>query len=666
MKNLLHPLRNWSVPVFAALAAASLSGAMVPTEWRHRQEFTVAAPGLVRVALPDATFDAALPDLSDLRLLDPSGRETALLLDQPPAPIARMVRPVSFESRLDGGVTVLTLATGTSDPLTAVALETPHPHFLRAVKIEVSADGSIWSTLDQGVPLFRQWGAEKLNLALRDRTAAWIRLSVHGSPLPFTGASLTLSAGAATDPMLTGARIAAREEFAGETVLTLALDGRHVPLASLEFDTPEPLFMRRVTVTVRDVRDLVSSERIVGSGTVYRVALDGSPARAELDLRLDHTPLTRELLVHIHNGDSAPLSVTNVQLKRRPVSLLFMAPAGGPYALLSGNAQATTPRYDLAAFAGDLRAASAASVTPGPLQDMPGYAPRASLAEAPLPDVPLVGAPLDAKDWTRRKPAEITSPGVQELELDPAALAGSRGDFGDLRLLRAGNQIPYILERPDLARSLSLSAELAPDPKRPTVSIWRVKLPHASLPLLRLALASDTALFQRQFRIYEKVAATDGRTYEHTLASGAWHRTPDPGSARVRVFDLEDRLRTDALFIETDNGDNPPILLSALKAEHAVVRLIFKTVETDGFLLAYGNPSAAAPRYDLSLVAMKLLTAGRTPARLGLEESAPEGSGRGALRHLKGGVVFWGALALVVVVLLVVVARLLPKPTTPG
>lgn len=664
MKNPLHPFRNLGLLTVLG-ATITGSAALVPTEWRHRQELTVATPGLVRVTLPDATFDAARPDLADLRLLDPAGRETALLPDQPPIPVARTVRPATFGVRLGEGGTVITLATGTDNPLAAVSLETPHPHFLRAAKIETSADGSAWTVVDEGVPLFRQWGAEKLGFALGDRSAAWIRLTVGGAALPFTGATLALAAGPAAAPAPVGARIAARDEFAGETVLTLDLDGRHAPLVALELDTPEPLFMRRVTVSVRDVRDLVSSERTVGAGTLYRVAVDGAPARAQPGLDFNHQPLTRELLVHIHNGDSLPLAVTGIRLKRQPVSLLFLAPVAGRYLLLSGNPQAGTPRYDLAAFAGDLRVAEATAVTPGPLEEMPGYQPQASLAEAPLPDVPLVGAPLDTQGWTHRKPVAITAPGVQELELDPAALAGARTDFADLRLLRAGNQIPYLLEHPALARSLALTPEPAPDARRPAVSIWRLKLPHAGLPLPRLALASDTPLFERHFRIYEKVTAGDGRAHEHTLASGAWSRTPEPGSSRTRVFDLSGRPGTDTLFLETDNGDNPAITLTGVKAEHAVVRLVFKAAETDGFFLAYGNPQAAAPRYDLGLVARKLLTAGRADARLGAEESDPEGFARGVLRHLKGGVAFWGALALVVVVLLVVVARLLPKPGTP-
>ena len=81
----------------------------------------------------------------------------------------------------------------------------------------------------------------------------------------------------------------------------------------------------------------------------------------------------------------------------------------------------------------------------------------------------------------------------------------------------------------------------------------------------------------------------------------------------------------------------------------------------DGFTLAYGNRTATAPRYDLSMVAVKLLTASRSGVQLDAPQSAPaDDSGRFA--GIKVGYLFWGALALVVVVLLVAVAKLLPKP----
>ncbi|HMD62139.1 MAG TPA: DUF3999 family protein [Opitutaceae bacterium] len=664
MKRTLFPSLSRPAVILAFLAANSCP-ALAPTEWQHRQALNVAAPGLVRVDLTAASFDAALPDQEDLRITDAAGREIALLLDRPPAQAARVFRPSSVEVKLEAGTTRVTIATGTAEKLSSVSLETPSPFFLRAAGVETSDNGSDWTLLDQGIPIFREWGAERLDLPLGRRSAAYVRVTIfdnRGAPLPITGARVLSVAAPAPGAVPVGARISSRDEFAGETVLTVALDGRNLPLAVLGLDTREPLFMRRVSVAVREVRDAIPGERIIGSGTIFRVALDGARPREQLELPLSFAPATREILVHIHNGDSPPLSIDAVQLKRQPLNLLFMAPSAGTYTLLSGNPQAEAPHYDLAAFAGELRGATAAAVVPGAVEDAPDYHPRESLGSPPMPDVPLTGAPLDARDWAFRRTLLIAGPGVQELELDIGALAGSRPDFGDLRLLREGNQIPYVLEQPGLARSLDLPPETSADPKRPTVSTWSIRLPRAGLPVRSVVLASTTSLFQRQFRIFEKRASDDGNPYEYTLASGLWSRTPEPGVPGNRVFSLQDRVHADTLWIETDNGDNPAIALGSVQVVYPVVRLVFKVAETDGFELAYGNKSANAPVYDLSLVAVRLLTSSRAAAHTAAEES--RGGARNPFAGINGGIVFWGALALVVVALLFVVARLLPKP--PG
>ena len=72
---------------------------------------------------------------------------------------------------------------------------------------------------------------------------------------------------------------------------------------------------------------------------------------------------------------------------------------------------------------------------------------------------------------------------MQELELDPAALARARWDYADVRLLRGANQVPYLLERPNLSRALNLEAAMVPDAKHPSVSVWRLTLPQAGLPV---------------------------------------------------------------------------------------------------------------------------------------------------------------------------------------
>jgi hypothetical protein len=122
-------------------------------------------------------------------------------------------------------------------------------------------------------------------------------------------------------------------------------------------------------------------------------------------------------------------------------------------------------------------------------------------------------------------------------------------------------------------------------------------------------------------------------------------------------------MSTDTLWVETDNGDNPAIALGTAQAVYPVVRLVFKVAETDGFALAYGNRAANAPRYDLGLVAGRLLTSSRATSRIWAPTRRSPGA-RNPFAGINGGVVFWGALALVVAALLVTVARLLPKP--PG
>jgi hypothetical protein len=167
-------------------------------------------------------------------------------------------------------------------------------------------------------------------------------------------------------------------------------------------------------------------------------------------------------------------------------------------------------------------------------------------------------------------------------------------------------------------------------------------------------------LFQRRFRVFEKLTDRNGGTYELTLSSGDWSRTPEPGVPTTRVFEISERAHTDTLWIETNNGDNPAVTLGPVQAIYPVSRLIFRTGETGGISLVYGNPQASAPRYDLSLVAVRLLTAPRNGAKLDPDEPNSHPA-KDLFAGLSGGPIFWGALGLVVVVLLAVVAKLLPK-----
>lgn len=84
-----------------------------------------------------------------------------------------------------------------------------------------------------------------------------------------------------------------------------------------------------------------------------------------------------------------------------------------------------------------------------------------------------------------------------------------------------------------------------------------------------------------------------------------------------------------------------------------------KLTDSAPLFLYYGNPEVPAPDYDLRLVRNELLSADSQSAELGNEEllklQPPDQQAIGA-----GSPWLWAALAGVVVVLLVIVAKLLP------
>ena len=69
------------------------------------------------------------------------------------------------------------------------------------------------------------------------------------------------------------------------------------------------------------------------------------------------------------------------------------------------------------------------------------------------------------------------------------------------------------------------------------------------------------------------------------------------------------------------------------------------------------------PHYDLTLVAGDLLKAERRTVTAAQEENlSPKGSLVGQTLTGSTRYIFWGALALVVIVLLAIMSRFLPKP----
>ena len=649
--------------MFLILAVLSLNAAGLPADWQREQPFNLATSGLVKLSLPVETLDAARPALEDLRLYDDAGNELPYLIEHP-APVLKIVKNVkSFHVSLNPNNTVIVLETGLTQPLDSVTLETPAGNFLKPVRVEGSTDLKRWQTLEQGQPVFRQPdGASRLHVSFPAGAWPWLRLTVDDQrtpAIPFTGARIHVAVTEPAPSEQLPVTITERDENPGETRVALNLGAANLNITAVQVETAEPLFTRRVTIAVPQISEDAVREQTIGQGVIYRIAVEGQAASENILVPLDSLVRSHELLLFIHNQDSPPLPIAAVRDERRPVYLVFLARQAGTYHLLTGNGHCAAPSYDLAALSMNLKAVAVAPVKLPPPVNNPDYRP----AEV-LPGIEQTGAALDVTAWKYRKPVNISHAGAQQLELDLDVLGHAQPDLRDLRLLHGSNQVPYIVERTSISRSLTPVVTATNDTKDLTLSRWVMKMPQANLPVTRLSCLTRTTLFQRDVTLYEVLTDEQGEKYRHNLSSASWIQKPDRKS-REFFLNFDNSPQSDTLFLETHNGDNPPIELENFQLFYPVTRVLFKAASGDEIFLYYGNPRVDSPRYDLSLVAGQLLAADKAPAVLAAEQQLRKSSWREHEIPGTGGVVFWGILALVVVVLLFIISRLLPKSPPP-
>ena len=642
----------------AGVSADGAAPAEFPAAWRYAQSLPIAQRGLHKVSLPLDTLTRARPALEDLRLLDPSGHEVPYLLERPARPLPSSRTPRALQVTLEAESTTLSIETGIAQPLTGLSLQTPAADFLKAVRIEGSTDGTTWRLLAQGQPVFRErHGANQLRVGFP--AGEWLRLRVtlddrRSSRIPVTGVLLHTRplAEAATEPV--EVRILQRSEEPGLTRLLLRMPGPNVPLAELSLETPEPLFSRALTLTQQDLAESEIRESIIAQHTVYRVAVGGRPPTQSLGLPVDLPVGSRDLLLTVRNGDNPPLALTAVRARRRPVYLTFLATQAGAFSLLSGNGEASAPAYDLASLKMALQGARLVMAPPGTLTENSGFR-----GHDPLLALGAAGTPLDLSGWQYRKSVQVGEAGVQRLELELDVLSRAAPSLDDLRLIRENRQIPFVLERTSAVSSVTPALTRVSDPKRATVSRWQVRLPARTAAISQLSCNTPAPYFRREVRLSVERSDERGVARAWLLASATWTRPPGgkpvPLSLRLAGFP-----ETDTLFLEIEDGDNAPLPLAEVQAWYPLSRLLFPSPASTGTLLYYGNPKAAAPQYDIQVLAPTLMAAAKVQATAGPEEALqPRAADQRA--PAPAGWIFWGVLALVVLALLAIVARLFPK-----
>jgi hypothetical protein len=633
-----------------ALAAAVLLQIAQPDHWRTAQEVVVARPGTIAVPLPIETLDAALPDLEDLRVVDPSGAEVPWTLERPPQPLPDARTAASVRTFLHEGSTEVVIRSGLEDAVSRIELEIASSDFVKAARVEEADDGRAWILLRDDEPLFVvPQGARKTWIDLPPGRRAHLRVTLNdrrSAPVPVTGVRIVPAAPAppATEPIAVD--IVDRREELGRTRVLLRFPGRHARLAEVSVDTPEPVFARRA--------ELVVDQRPLAEGTLHRTRIDGRAPVEERSLPVDVRLPGRDALLLLHHGSSPPLRAETIRARVRPVRIYFAAASAGAYRLLAGNPAARAPRYDVAALGEP--GAGQTVVTPGPLRVNAAWTP-----EEPLPGLMPAGAPLDVSAWRYRKDVTLGPGEVHELELDLDVLSDADPSGADLRLLRGGVQVPYLRAEALRVHSLTPKVERMERGDARTTSRWSLTFPRPRLPLRRISCQAKDPLFQREVRLVEEFRDALGATHRVTVAQAAWSRIPERPAERLDLS-LDGTRRNERLILEIDDGDNPPLTLDSFSAEVATSRLIFKSPSQPGLSLHYGNPRVSPPHYDLVLASSELSVAHKSPATLSSSRPQPASERRERESEPFGSVYLWIVLGVLTLTLLAVIIRVLPTP----
>lgn len=613
-----------------ALSLLALGATASPDLFRFSRPVT-AAPGWARLVLPDDVLDACRPGLPDLRLYDASGREVPWALEErvASAPARFAFRNVE---RLPGVETTAIVDRGARPALARSAmLAVDGEEYMKPVSIESSDDARTWRPFAKGsVFSTRLATSTTLRFAANDRR--WWRFRFddrNGDPV---APREVVVAGEEPEAGITREIPLALSAAAGGSVLTATLPAANLGVVAIRLEASSPAYSRDVRVSERIFFRGEVSRRLIGEGVISRAPDGSGNDRIALG---DGSGRTLE--IEVEKLDGPPLEIARVFAVAPARAILFSAPEGGAR-LAYGSALADAPRYDVG------RALSISK--PGRFAQASAGAPSATAgtaSQAALPGVPR-GAVLDPAQWKWRQPLELPAAGnVAYLDLaGPAAAVGGAPRIVD----SANRQVPYVVER-------AAHRERRPVEVKVSVRGTRTVAELSALPDMTEVdaieiSATAPAFFSRQVVVLEQEMDARGAAQTRTLGAASWEKRPDDPTVPLTV--PIGRPTTGTIRVEIENGDNEALAIGPCAVWTSTPRIDFVFQPGEKLALVSGNAEVAPPRYDLELVAARVLAAPALPARITAAPAATAPVRRGTPAWLWVAVAAAAALVALVLV----------------
>ncbi len=330
---------------------------------------------LQALPLDPQVYEGSNADLSDLRLVDENGRETAYAVFTQDKAARRQALPVKvMKSEVDPEKTVLVADLGEkAGAYQEVTLRPKEPNFFRRIDLEGSDDLVRWSVIRKGIvvysfafeerssyiqtlthEVYSGYGYSRVtekNLGFRFPEAKFRYLKVtvphdkDKEPVELTGLDVAKVDQAepheARYQVKLVSRLPARDPKS-ET-WTFDLGAKHIPVHSVTVETGQKDFFRRVRVECSNDQ---KEWETAGEGTLFSISADQAD---ESNKKISFgTRRCRYLRLTVDNGDNRALPIASVFAEGLTEFVVFLPEAGKTYKLLYGDPKAKAVYYDTA------------------------------------------------------------------------------------------------------------------------------------------------------------------------------------------------------------------------------------------------------------------------------------------------------------------------------
>lgn len=369
-----------------------------------------------------------------------------------------------------------------------------------------------------------------------------------------------------------------------------------------------PAFRKVTSVTVVAEGDVFEREVYVGGGADADRGLDRAGfvrrlrvGERDVDLDTVGTDLVSDtLLVEIPTDRGTVLPVSRFVVRSVAVDLLVRDAGGGPHLLYAGSLDRDTP-HDIALAAGELLR--------GPVTEVDARALTPNPTWVPVPTregIDLGGPTVNLARYRWARPIEAPRPGWVKLPLDVSVFGHARGDLGDLRVVDAeGRSLPFLV-RPDEQSRADVTPERTEVGGRTRLT---VPVLAEGVPVERIELHTSQGRFRRQVAVLRD----RGRMTE-TVRAVEWSSEAEGSTLSLALGDVF----PEALLVEIDNGDNPPLPVDRVTLIGPGKELRVRVPE-GGARLVYGMPAVSPPIWDLALLEAEVWGMPVAPATLGAE-----------------------------------------------